>query len=379
MILRSLRLSAIAAGGSVSWVLMQSQWGSVILVVLLLVVVITCLAIGGWCVRFNLFAASCAWDILTLRGARARPHDGPIRAFAASGSLGTAIRTRGVIDVDGGAICFRWRPWFVLPPRTVPVDAQQATLMRGVIIHSVTRRVSDESTEDLLLLPPRYRAHHDTLAGRMGVPVEDGAIRRGLRAAWQFVTGIFRHQPRRTGVAGTALPRLAVAGVGVHCSGGTEAAAEPRRQSAPPAAPSDAGRAPVHKVNPGFSMQAGMTIASIQQQFTGVFPNLGLVLLPADSADRAKRGERIRPVDANVVLEGVGQSASIGSFDVTGVTTIGNLERHIGQAFGLHAQVCYMHEGKPVATSSSLDGVSLDALNRRAGEQGRGAFRYPGR
>lgn len=154
-----------------------------------LVLVLACALVVGWCVRLNLFVFSCAWDVLTLRWKRVRPHQGPMRAFSAGRPLGPPARTRGWVEADGASITFRWRPWFVLPERRVALPGERRVMVRGVIYGSVARE-EGESRVDLLLLPPRYLAHHEVVGFRLGTPVVDGFIRRSIRQAIAFVKGV---------------------------------------------------------------------------------------------------------------------------------------------------------------------------------------------
>jgi hypothetical protein len=151
--------------------------------------IVGCALIVGWCVRVNLFAASCMWDILTFRWRRTRPADGPVRAFMATGGQGPAIRTRGVVEPADGRILFRWRPWFVLPQRSIEVEVPRSVVVRGMVWSSIAREDGGRR-EDIVLLPPRYLSHEETVAGRLGGRVEDGLVRRSIRQTIDFVRGV---------------------------------------------------------------------------------------------------------------------------------------------------------------------------------------------
>lgn len=155
------------------------------------VLILVCLLVAGWCVRLNVFASSCAWDLLTFRWRRVRADDGPVRAFAASGRHGPAVRTRGFVEPHEQGIRFRWRPWFVLPERSIVMPADRRVLIRGVVWSSVA--LEDGRTRiDLVLLPPRYQPHHEAVGSRLGARPVDGLIRRGIKETIEFVRGIFR-------------------------------------------------------------------------------------------------------------------------------------------------------------------------------------------
>jgi hypothetical protein len=151
--------------------------------------VVGCALIFGWCVRVNLFAGSCMWDVLTMRWRRARASEGPMRAFMASGRQGPAIRTRGMVEPTRGGLRFRWRPWFVLPERSIDLPASRAVVVRGIIWSSIARE-DGSRREELVLLPPRYLSHEEVVAGRVGGRVEDGVVRRSIRQTIEFVRGV---------------------------------------------------------------------------------------------------------------------------------------------------------------------------------------------
>lgn len=196
-ILRSIRTAFVAIG----FVLLQGIMavptvGPWLVLAALAVFLFLCFRISGWCVRFNLFATSCAWDILTLRWWRVRPQAGPLRAFVATGEFGPAVRTRGTVHIGRDAVEFRWKPWFILRERSVQVDLNGSAFIRGIAYSSIVKDHDERERSELLLLPPRYLTHHEALADRMQIDVGDGAIRRGIRAAVNFIRNMFRRRPK---------------------------------------------------------------------------------------------------------------------------------------------------------------------------------------
>lgn len=127
----------------------------------------------------------------------------------------------------------------------------------------------------------------------------------------------------------------------------------------------------------GISVTGQKKLSTIQSEFTGKFPHLGLLFFPLEEAKKAERGEQIRPHRSDQTVASVRTMAAKGDMSIHGNTTVGSLEGKFRDDYGLYVQVCYMREGKPVYTAESLNPVSLSELNRRAGEQGRGPFKYP--
>jgi hypothetical protein len=348
-VLRSIRLSIVLGGSALALTLIKMEpWGPFVLLALIAMLVLFCIIVAGWCVRLNLFAASCAWDILTLRWWRTRAERGPIRAFAASSSLGPAVRTRGSIVVGDDGVQFRWRPWFVLPSRSVPLSTESVSVVRGFVISSVVREYGDDERTDLLHLPPRYRSHHETVAQRLGVQVGEGGLRRGIRAAWKFVKRMFSRR-----------------------------AAEPAHARSQARAQRPAQAPPSMSVGEALMISGRKTLASIQSEFTAAFPQLGILFFPRDAAGKMRSGERAKLLESRSVLSAVSAGPLAGEVEFRGESTVGSIEGFFRERCGLVAQVCYMRDGKPVATSEGLDGAKLSELDRRAQEQGRGPFRYP--
>jgi hypothetical protein len=128
-----------------------------------------------------------------------------------------------------------------------------------------------------------------------------------------------------------------------------------------------------------ISVTGQKKLVTIQSEFTGKFPQLGLMFFSLDEAKKAEQGQSMKPLPTDQTVASVRTMAAKGDLSIHGNTTVGRLEAAFRDDYGLFVQVCYMKEGKPVYSGASLDSVSLSELNRRAAEQGRGAFAYPGR
>jgi hypothetical protein len=127
----------------------------------------------------------------------------------------------------------------------------------------------------------------------------------------------------------------------------------------------------------GISVTGQKKLSTLQSEFTGKFPQLGLMFFSLEESRKAEQGAQIRPLPSDQTVASVRTKVAKGDMSIHGNTSVGSLEANFRTDYGLYVQVCYMREGKPVYTGESLDGMSLSELNRRAGEQGRGAFAYP--
>ncbi|MGA0872200.1 MAG: hypothetical protein ACO3SJ_04925 [Phycisphaerales bacterium] len=152
--------------------------------------VIGCGLIAGACIRLNLFAMACSWDMLTRRWRRTDATSGTLRAFVARRHVGAPVRTMGRLDPSAGRIRFEWRPFFVMPVRSIEMRTERPTLTRGVVWSVVSSDVDGEPTP-CFAFPPRYRGHEPAVATRLGAAVTDGIVLRGLKGTVQFVRGMF--------------------------------------------------------------------------------------------------------------------------------------------------------------------------------------------
>lgn len=153
-------------------------------------IVLFCILVAGWCVRLDIFATTCAWDLLSMRWHRVIPHHGPIRAFLALPRAGLPIRTRGTIVPNGASMTFHYRRWFIMPTREVDLGAHPSALVRGVV-WSTFVATTEQGGGALVAIPPRYRSHEAIVAARFGAEPKDGLIWRGLGAIWAFIRNPF--------------------------------------------------------------------------------------------------------------------------------------------------------------------------------------------
>jgi hypothetical protein len=151
---------------------------------------IGCGLIAGACIRLNLFATVCSWDMLTRRWRRTDPSSGPLRAFVARRHVGAPVRTMGRLDPSTDRFRFEWRPFFVLPARSIEVRTVNPILTRGVVWSVVSSEI-DGGAAPCFAFPPRYRGHEPAVAARMGAAVADGIVLRGIKGTFEFVRGMF--------------------------------------------------------------------------------------------------------------------------------------------------------------------------------------------
>lgn len=186
--LKSFRLFLLATVAATSFLnpYLGAFWSLLILVVAYFV--------AGWAFRLTVFGSVFAWDLLSARRHRFSPERDPHWMFLARAREKAPIRSYGILERDAeGARLFRYRPWLVLPERTIALPAGEFIVGRGLFHAELLERDADE-TRAWLFLPPRYRSHEETLARAHGFSgVED----IGLKAAWKYVKELvgFKRRP----------------------------------------------------------------------------------------------------------------------------------------------------------------------------------------
>jgi hypothetical protein len=149
-----------------------------------LLVLLAATLVAGWAFRLTVFGWVVAGDVVRRR----RTHEGePLAAFAGRGLAGPAPRAYGRIETDAaGARRFAWRPWLVLPRRSVAMPGEVA-VRRGAL--SPTLIALGGVREPVLArFPPRFRGGEEALGRRLGATeIRDGRLVRGLKAAWAWL------------------------------------------------------------------------------------------------------------------------------------------------------------------------------------------------
>jgi len=149
--------------------------------------------VAGWSFRLTVFGTVLSWEFLTFRHLRFRPVAGPENRVFSGAHLcqqGVPVRTYGrwLNEPENGGWRFAFRPWLVLPERSIPVAPQQPEIGRGFFLSTV--RDGDQTT---FTLPPRYRGHEEALVELY--QIEGGIQPAGLRRAWSVLRELFSGAP----------------------------------------------------------------------------------------------------------------------------------------------------------------------------------------
>lgn len=154
------------------------------------VIIVLAYFMAGWAFRLMVFGTEFTWDFFTFRHRRFKLLADGNKLFTAREISGAPMRTYGRLCQEAdGKLLFKFRPWLVLPERTVEVPREGLVVGKGLFYSEV---LGFDKTADklgtLLLLPPRYRGHEELLARTYRI---SGTCDVGLRKAWGWLKEAF--------------------------------------------------------------------------------------------------------------------------------------------------------------------------------------------
>ena len=151
--------------------------------------------LAGWSFRLSHFGLVFIWDIVTLRSRRFVPDRSANRMLLAREINRVPARTYGTLRRDEqGRLIVQYRPWLVLPRRTLTLPDGQYFIGQGLFYSQIMRAEGRGSTT-VMLLPPRYRGHEDALVPIYGLTaVRDAGVRAAFR--WLRESLGFKTQPQ---------------------------------------------------------------------------------------------------------------------------------------------------------------------------------------
>jgi len=106
-------------------------------------------------------------------------------------------------------------------------------------------------------------------------------------------------------------------------------------------------------------------VKTIQDEFTKLYPFLGLNFFTEEEIQKSKEGGSIKSLDGDQSLSKVRttKGSTNTDFKVTSRMHVGTMETSFSKEFGLQVQVCVQKEGKSFYTSGEMDKLSLKDLN----------------
>jgi hypothetical protein len=133
------------------------------------------------------------WDFFTRRRKRFTPDPITNKVFLGRKTNKVPARTYGRLCRDGqGKLVLRYRPWLVLPQRTLEIPDGKYEAGRGLFYSEIVRLEGDEA-KTAILLPPRYLGHEEQLVKIYGFA---GTRDVGVRAMWKWLKELFGFKPQ---------------------------------------------------------------------------------------------------------------------------------------------------------------------------------------
>lgn len=148
------------------------------------VVIIIAYLVAGWAFRLTIFGTVFSWDFFTMRRRRFSPAPTDNKLFSGGNLPEVPVRTYGRLRKTEGGLSFTYKPWLVLPEKTVNVPAAGLVVGKGLFFSTML----NEGNDTWFILPPRYRGHEEQMANLYGL----GGVRpAGLRRAWSALKELF--------------------------------------------------------------------------------------------------------------------------------------------------------------------------------------------
>jgi hypothetical protein len=164
------------------------------------VIVVLAYFMAGWAFRLMVFGSEFTWDFFTFRASRFQLLADGNKLFTAREIAGAPMRTYGRLCQEAdGKLFFKFRPWLVLPERTIEIPRDGLTVGKGVFYSEVLGfDPAAARNRTLLLLPPRYRGHEELFARTYHIA---GTCDVGLRKAWGWIKEAFGFGAKKTAAA----------------------------------------------------------------------------------------------------------------------------------------------------------------------------------
>ncbi|MET0262440.1 MAG: hypothetical protein ABW223_06055 [Rariglobus sp.] len=153
-----------------------------------LIIIVVAYLVAGWAFRLTIFGTIFSWEFLTLRKHRFKPSERENKVFSSTRltKQGVPMRTYGrlIKEEENGRLTFAYKPWMVLPERTVTVELSTPSLGKGLFFSTIR-----DAERTAFVLPPRYRGHEEAMVHIYRI--EGGVQDAGLLKAWGTLRELF--------------------------------------------------------------------------------------------------------------------------------------------------------------------------------------------
>jgi hypothetical protein len=162
-----------------------------------LVLVVVAYLVAGWAFRLTVFGTIFSWEFFTLRKHRFTPAENANKVFSSDEltKQGVPMRTYGrLLNEEGGRLTFAYKPWMVLPEKTVTLTLVEPSVGKGLFFSTIR-----DSEAAAFVLPPRYRGHEEAVARIYAL--RGGVQDAGLLKAWGTLRELFGGRAAKPQVA----------------------------------------------------------------------------------------------------------------------------------------------------------------------------------
>ncbi|CAM2870150.1 hypothetical protein [Rariglobus hedericola] len=163
----------------------MSPWISL---ALSLIIILVAYLIAGWAFRLTIFGTIFSWEFFTLRKRRFTPAERENKLFSSTQLVkqGVPMRTYGrlINEPENGRLTFAYKPWMVLPEKTITVTLATPSVGKGLFFSTIR-----DAERTSFILPPRYRGHEEAMVHIYRI---DGGVQdAGLLKAWGTLRELF--------------------------------------------------------------------------------------------------------------------------------------------------------------------------------------------
>jgi hypothetical protein len=153
------------------------------------IIILVASLLAPWAFRLTVFGTLFGMDVLFPRRGRRLASPTEPHAFLAHALANAPVRTYGRLVRDPrGAVIFSYRPWLVLPRRSVTLPSGGVSIAKGFLFPSLLHSSNPQQRRRMFIMfLPRYRSHEQTIATYFAIAdIQDGRLMKGFRAvrAW---------------------------------------------------------------------------------------------------------------------------------------------------------------------------------------------------
>jgi hypothetical protein len=157
-----------------------------------LIIIVVAYFLAGWSFRFMVFGSLFSFDILLRRSNKYDPDDSEIRSFAGKHLPRVSSMSYGTLKIGNKSVLeFTYRPWLMLPSRTVRTEEQSGNyeIGKGTLSPIILNPKKNQNSYFIIFrLRPMYKSHEESVAESIGInSIRDVTIDKGIKEGWKWL------------------------------------------------------------------------------------------------------------------------------------------------------------------------------------------------